>query len=218
MKIIESYKELKTHPRLHGLIRLGLWLIPFIIIVIIIRNTPGSSFSNVEEDTYMSNLEKLEVFKFTYSNDDILYEGKYLKGQIILLNDNNNFMIKDNIIYYEKMDHELEDIYYIYPKNLYEFINNNEIYATTNYKDESVSYCYMDENNNMITIKVKDNKIINALIEYNDIKYNIDYYDYNNEDFIIDESIYTNVLNDENDENPEEDNNVDEENGGEEND
>ena len=194
MKIIETYKDIKSKPRLHGLIRLGLWLIPIVIICIIFRGGTAQHISDSSPKTktdYLSNLENLEVFKFNYSIDDNTFEGLFYKNTIILKNDSNNFLIKD--IYYEKMDYELNNIEYIYPLNIVNRIKNMEIYSTTNYNDESIEYNYIDDTFK-ISLRVKNEILYKTTIEENDNKIIIEYYDHGNSDFIIDEDKYQNKI------------------------
>jgi len=196
MKIIETYKDIKSKPRLHGLIRLGLWLVPIILIVIFFRGGTNNTVSdnNTKPKTdYISNLEKLDIFKFNYIIDNNEFEGLFYKNTIILKNDNNNFLVKDNDIYYEKMDYELSNVEYLYPLNIANRIKNMEIYSTTNYNDESIEYNYFDDKLK-ISLRVKNEIIYKTTIEENDNKIIIEYYDHGNSDFIIDEDKYVNKL------------------------
>lgn len=212
-EVFSNLHDIWKVPKYKGLIQLGFWILFFIFVAVFVRMKQSVSIqSNTNNNNNNEEVEeKTTVTSYIYNyqiNDNgntLNISGTYYKG-IDLFNFNNmRYYIKDNQ-YYNALDNtsitfDYSLIDYQYNK-IEELIKNREYESKTEYKDKTIEYTYIidantynnyynrqyESNGNIkITVKFKDDYIINCSIDLSEY-----FVDKNNYSVVID---YTNIDN-----------------------
>ena len=171
----KKYKELKKVPRYNALIKLGLYLVFFLVFgsIFMLNRVPNNN--ETKETTNITNTNK---YSFIYMINDIIING----------NKDENIVFNYNDVEYKIIDNELScniencEFEYMYlfelfnPISINNYIKKGEVLYKTEYNDGTIEYKYkiIDEKVNKyfnsdssFEIIKKDNKYIINLENYN---------------------------------------------------
>ena len=161
------------------------WVIFFVIVAIIFRTTEKSQKQSSEIIENEQN-EEVVSYEYEYQYSDtlntIIISGTYYDKKEVFYFNNNKYYFVDNI-YYNALDKTVTNFDYAFNEWNYNSIKNimdNNSYSNkTSYKSGNIKYEYTINNliyNNyygtnyqndiVINITVKENKIVDAIINY----------------------------------------------------
>lgn len=189
MKDIKNFfhtlKVLWKNPKFKGVVQIIFWVIFFVIVAIIFRTTEKSQ-KQASEIIENEQNEEVVSYEYEYQYSDnlntIIISGTYYDKKEVFYFNNNKYYFVDNI-YYNALDKTVTNFDYAFNEWNYNSIKNimdNNSYSNkTSYKSGNIKYEYTINNliyNNyygtnyqndiVIYITVKENKIVDAIINY----------------------------------------------------
>lgn len=189
MKDIKNFfhtlKVLWKNPKFKGVVQIIFWVIFFVIVAIIFRTTEKSQKQSSEIIENEQN-EEVVSYEYEYQYSDtlntIIISGTYYDKKEVFYFNNNKYYFVDNI-YYNALDKTVTNFDYAFNEWNYNSIKNimdNNSYSNkTSYKSGNIKYEYTINNliyNNyygtnyqndiVINITVKENKIVDVIINY----------------------------------------------------
>lgn len=204
-EFFKNFNEVRKNKRIMALIKLGFWFCFFGIIIIFLNiggtGSKGSVSTPKVEETELTRFLNLESYKFNYQINDQLYTGVYYDNQVLLTYEDKTFYINENIIKANQENLVLPEYEYLFKNKLYDLIYYATLDATTSYKDGRYEYTYINNSlgyDIIVKYEVVDGKISKVKINDN---IQIEYYDYDNLDFVINEEEYIYQYSDMEDEN-----------------
>lgn len=189
MKDIKNFfhtlKVLWKNPKFKGVVQIIFWVIFFVIVAIIFRTTEKSQKQSSEIIENEQN-EEVVSYEYEYQYSDtlntIIISGTYYDKKEVFYFNNNKYYFVDNI-YYNALDKTVTNFDYAFNewnyKSIKNIMDNNSYSNKTSYKSGNIKYEYTINNliyNNyygtnyqndiVINITVKENKIVDAIINY----------------------------------------------------
>ena len=173
---MKNIMEILKTERGRGLFKLGVFVIFFIFVAVLFHS--GGDVSNpipqpVKEKTALEKYSEMTNYTYRYQYLDVIINGKVYRDILYFTIDENNYVVKDGIVYLNEEVTELDSIY-LYDNHKIaslidkdKIISKNEDYSldvvTTTY---SVDVTKIDSIYDImnITLSEKDNEIIEAVI------------------------------------------------------
>lgn len=193
---MEVIKELLKTKRGQAILKLGGYIIFFVILAVFFRVGP-SEVSEPNEEIKKTPLEKyseMTNYEYTYLyNDDLLIHGKVYRDNLKFSISEKEYYIDEKVYEIinnetqEKIEAELDKIYYITNHDIVNYINNSTIVGKNeDYEKNELSTKFnidltnldLDYDNMYITLYEQEDSIYKVLIEFNkesDIRIVIEY-------------------------------------------
>lgn len=173
------------NPKLKGVVQIIFWVIFFVIVAIIFR-TAEKSQKQISEINENEQNEEVTSYEYEYQYSDslntMIISGTYYDKKEVFYFNNNKYYLIDNI-YYNALDKTVVNFDYAFNewsyKSIKNIMDNNSYSNKTSYKSSDIKYEYIINNliyNNyygtnyqddiVLNITVKKNKISDVVINY----------------------------------------------------
>lgn len=189
MKDIKSFfHTLKTwfkNPKFKGIVQIIFWVIFFVVVAMIFRSAEKSQKETADIIEKEQN-EEVTSYEYEYqysdSSNTMIISGTYYDNKELFYFNNNKYYLFNNI-YYNALDNTVVNFDYAFNewsyKSIKNIMDNNSYSNKTSYKSGDVKYEYIMNNliyNNyygtnyqddiVLNITVKENKIGEVVINY----------------------------------------------------
>lgn len=163
----EETKEFLKTPRGKACIKLGIYVIFFIIVAIYFRtsiaNPTNSGTANTPKKEALEVYKDMTNYEYTYLYNDVNIEGKVYRNVMYFEYDGNSYYVDDNIYMIDEENHlvptTLDKTYYFSNKDIMNFISKGEVIGKNDdYQNGIISKKY--------SIDIKDLEIENLAEMY----------------------------------------------------
>ena len=174
----ETKAFLKT-PRGKAIIKLGLYAIFFIFVAVYLR-IPAKPSTVEHVKAPLEKYSEMTNYAYQYKYNDISFEGRVYRGKNYFTLNGKEYYIDSKVYLLSSEDVSLEEteldkLYYLDNHDLYNYISNGKVVAKSEdyeSKVESIKYSYNDI---YVTTNIKDNQIVKVVYEDGENTIEIEY-------------------------------------------